>query len=331
MKHIPALDGLRAVSIMLVILAHTAPLGPARLELNETAARMGMALFFCLSGYLITTALLERPQVWPFLVKRVFRIVPALWLYLLLIVIFLGVNPQNALLNALFISNYAVAGLNDGPTGHLWSLCVEMQFYLAISLVVGLGGVRGVWLIPLAAIVVTGLRIDQAAAANINTHLRVDEILTGGCLALLLHHRRAGLQAWLAVPARAALLAAGFCALWIIASHPATAGLSAARAYATAAMVGVILLACPAPLVRPLSSRPAAYVARISYALYIYHPLMIYGAMNEGSSLMRYLVKRPVSWALTFAAAHLSTFYWEAPWQRFARERILRTPGRKSA
>ena len=45
-----------------------------------------------------------------------------------------------------------------------------------------------------------------------------------------------------------------------------------------------------------LESRPAAYIARISYALYIWHPLMVFGWMNTGSDLVRYLIKRPVSY-----------------------------------
>jgi peptidoglycan/LPS O-acetylase OafA/YrhL len=57
------------------------------------------------------------------------------------------------------------------------------------------------------------------------------------------------------------------------------------------------------------------YVANISYALYVIHPLTAYGWMNEGSVLIKYLLKRPISLVLTFTLAHLSTFYWERPWQ----------------
>ena len=50
---IPALDGLRAASILLVLAAHLLPLGPAVLQLNSTAGLSGMAIFFSLSGFLI--------------------------------------------------------------------------------------------------------------------------------------------------------------------------------------------------------------------------------------------------------------------------------------
>lgn len=43
--YVSCLDGVRAVSILLVLLAHTAPLGPKPWLLNAMAGRMGMALF----------------------------------------------------------------------------------------------------------------------------------------------------------------------------------------------------------------------------------------------------------------------------------------------
>ena len=74
-----------------------------------------------------------------------------------------------------------------------------------------------------------------------------------------------------------------------------------------------------------------AYIARISYALYVYHMLMIWGWMNDGSTMERYLLKRPLSFALTFAAAHVSTFYWERYWQTLARRLTQNRPARAPA
>jgi len=52
----------------------------------------------------------------------------------------------------------------------------------------------------------------------------------------------------------------------------------------------------------------------------VIHPATARGWL-EGSGLIdKYLIKRPVSFALTFALAHLSTFYWERPWTRLAKE-----------
>src|SRR5260370_7541265 len=80
----PALDGLRAISICLVLAAHLLPLGPKALHLNSTAGPMGMSLFFALSGYLIVSTL--RPATIPaFSVKLLPRFVPLPSLYILLL------------------------------------------------------------------------------------------------------------------------------------------------------------------------------------------------------------------------------------------------------
>jgi peptidoglycan/LPS O-acetylase OafA/YrhL len=91
------------------------------------------------------------------------------------------------------------------------------------------------------------------------------------------------------------------------------------RPYAT----GVLLLASlhygavhPETL---LASRPMRYIATISYALYVIHPATAHGWMSQGSSTTKYLLKRPISFALTFVLAHISTFYWESRWQSAAR------------
>lgn len=282
---------------------------------------MGMSLFFCLSGYLITTIMLARPDDLRFLVKRTARIVPSLWLYLLILVAFLGISPQAAVLNGLFLQNYLPPHLVEaGPVGHLWSLSVEMQFYLTIGIVVWLAGARGLWMIPVAALVITGLRIDQEVYRSTATHLRADEILSGGCLALLLHHWPPKRRAWLCGPFRGSLLLGLVFVLWTFSSHSMGGPLNYMRPYLAAGVVGLILISAPAALQNVLSSRCAAYIARISYALYIYHVLMVWGWMSEGSAVERYLVKLPVSWVLTWAAAHVSTFCWEAYWLRLVKD-----------
>ena len=57
-ERLPALDGLRAISILLVLACHMLPLGPKVLQLNEAAGAMGMSLFFALSGFLIVSGLI---------------------------------------------------------------------------------------------------------------------------------------------------------------------------------------------------------------------------------------------------------------------------------
>jgi len=77
----PILDGLRAVSILLVLTTHMLPLGPKAFQINETTGPMGMSLFFGLSGFLITRQLINNDNVREFLIRRCCRITPCLCLY----------------------------------------------------------------------------------------------------------------------------------------------------------------------------------------------------------------------------------------------------------
>lgn len=247
------------------------------------------------------------------------RIVPAVFLYLVILRIFLDLPWKAFALNMLFISNYFYDGLGVG-TGHLWSLCVEVHFYLAIGLLVWLFGRQAVWLVVPAAMIVTSLRIDTGVVSNINTHLRLDEILVGGLLALISMKygdrlRQIFAQPW--IPWTVLTLAA---LLFFISSHSAGGVLTYFRPYFTMCLVGVIIHSNLGGVTRLLEGRIAAYTAKISYALYIYHPLMIVGWMNTGSTMERYLFKRPISYALTWISAHLSSFVWEKYWQTKARE-----------
>ena len=73
MKRLPALDGLRAISILFVLSAHMLPLGPKAFHLNKSAGAMGMALFFALSGILVTSNLLTGQTVYDFFIRRLTR------------------------------------------------------------------------------------------------------------------------------------------------------------------------------------------------------------------------------------------------------------------
>lgn len=321
----PVLDGMRAFSILFVLTAHLLPLDPFLNGLNNAFGLMGMSLFFSLSGFLITSSLYRNTDVVSFLIKRIFRILPAFLMVISVVYLAgIGLTAKGYILNIFFISNYFYEGLGPG-TGHLWSICVEMQFYLAIALIVMALGRRGLWLIPVFAIAVTGLRIYEGVYANINTHLRVDEILFGGCLALYTIHRSNSkeIRALVKHRAIASVLLIGVCGLWLASSHSLSGALNYFRPILASTLVGLLLLGPYHFIQSRLSSKPLRYIASISYALYLYHPLMASGWLATGTSTERYLIKRPITFVLTWVAAHLSTYYWEAPWNKYARKNLI--------
>ena len=309
MPRIPALDGWRGISILLVMMGHLLPLGPKRWQLNGTAAADGMAIFFCLSGFLITSTLIYRPNVREFLIRRLCRIVPLSWAYTIIVLTALHASPRIMVAQLLFFSNYPPFYLTE-LTGHLWSLCVEVQFYLTIALLFALMRRRGLLLLPLLCLLVTALRVATHTQSSIVTHLRADEILAGACLAIMVERpgflriRQAMSSGW--IPMLLIPLA--------LASGAASSGsLQYLRPYLVALMVGQTLLLVPCRLERLLSSRKLAFVAEISYALYILHPLCAAGWLGTGPKLLRYPARFIAIGAVVMLAT-LSTKYYEHWW-----------------
>ncbi|MEH3159085.1 MAG: acyltransferase [Sphingomonas taxi] len=304
-RRLKMLDGWRALSILAVLAAHMLPLGPARWGLNGSAGAFGMAVFFTLSGFLIVSILLRDHDIGRFLVRRLARIVPLAWLALLLSLPLQHADAATWAANMLFYANLPPFRLVEWST-HFWSLCVEMQFYGAIALTVLVAGRRGLWLVPAAAATVTLARIATGTDVSIVTWLRVDEILAGGTLALIVHGDPAG-------PAIRILRRLPFWPLVVLAmlsAMPVTGWLNYARPYLVAASVGITILRPIGGLSRLLESRPAAYVAKVSYAVYIIHHFTLFGWLGSGDTLVKY-AKRPLCFAITFALAHLSTFHFE--------------------
>jgi peptidoglycan/LPS O-acetylase OafA/YrhL len=138
-----ALDGLRGISIILVILSHSLE----NFQLGGLASgiyfgKIGVYIFFVISGFLITTLLLKEKMKYGevslkgFYIRRSFRILPLVYLYLavlfLLNIIYnLKITGFSFLMSSLFLKNLQLKNL-DWYTNHLWSLAVEEQFYLII-------------------------------------------------------------------------------------------------------------------------------------------------------------------------------------------------------
>jgi peptidoglycan/LPS O-acetylase OafA/YrhL len=308
MPHFPVLDGWRGISILLVLLGHLLPLGPSQLQMNAAVAALGMAVFFTLSGFLITSTLLYRPSVREFLIRRVFRIVPLAWVFILVSLVAVKAPASYFPAELLFYANLPPFWLAD-ITGHLWSLCVEMQFYAAIALLFALFRRKGLYLLPLLCVAITLIRIVTHTKISIVTYKRVDEILAGACLVLLVAGDRESLLCRVLGKGNAAMLLA----LALLCSHPNAGSLNYIRPYVVACCVGCSLLRPEQRVTRMLTSRWLLYLAEISYALYVLHPIAAHGWFGSGSKLMRY-GKRVPALLLVFGAAHLSTFYYEHFW-----------------
>lgn len=302
------LDGWRGISILLVLAAHFLPLGPKLWNLNVGTGLLGMALFFILSGFLVTHFLLNHYGVVDFLIRRFFRILPLVWLYMGLVFLIYPAPGDTMAAHFLFYANYPPKPLIP-VTDHLWSLCVEMHFYLGIALLVALLKQRGLLLIPVLCVAFTLLRVEYGMHYSVITHFRVDEVLAGATLALIYNDRLGGGLRHLLQRAFLPLLLL----LLLVSCHPDSGFMNYLRPYLAAATVGCTLFNPHTRVAQWLGNRVLLYIATISYALYVLHFLLADTWLGSGERWEKY-AKRPLFFVALFISAHISTFYYEQKW-----------------
>ena len=281
----PALDGLRGVAVILVVLSH------ADVPHLGGAGQVGVTVFFTLSGFLIATLLFEehenshRISLRRFYRRRFFRLAPALLAVAAVTSLFAlatrapWVTPREVL-GAVFYCSNVLAFF--GPVGgahmlhHTWSLVIEEQFYLVWPAVTILAWRRRTALLAVLLVAAGGslaLRCvlwNDGAGDNrvlFGTDTRVDGILLGCALAVSL---RGGLWMRSRGRGRAAvvmgLACITFLAVWS-SDAVMTVGLTLAALASAMVIVGVLANGD----VRALTLRPVAWLGRRSYGLYLWH------------------------------------------------------------
>lgn len=134
MKRIPSLDGLRAISISLVVVGHWVSLHYGS-QIALSYAILGVRIFFIISGYLITSLLLKEHArtsticLRDFYIRRSYRILPAAFVFMLPVFVFYRhqLRWYDLAAGILYLANFDPG--RPWFMGHLWSLSVEEQFY----------------------------------------------------------------------------------------------------------------------------------------------------------------------------------------------------------
>ncbi|MGH9412497.1 MAG: acyltransferase family protein [Terriglobales bacterium] len=274
--HIPALDGLRGLAIILVLLHHCEPrLRSLGLGTVSAWGWVGVNLFFVLSGFLITGILLDertQPHFFRnFYARRGLRIWPLYFLVVPLVYFTFGphsswIGSRPGWLYFLFYVQNLVPGLN-GALYPTWSLAIEEQFYLVWAPLV-----RFVPQKLLAAL----LLVVLASGAGLRTHLfgslppihtlyHLDGLAAGCLLAMAIRTWHASAARWRAAGwiATAVGLGGAFAAAL---DRPPLLNTCFAVGFA-----GILLLAASAPAIPGLSWRPLRFLGKISYGVYLTH------------------------------------------------------------
>lgn len=146
-KTYPSLNGLRGVSILLVLFCHLMVLYYPNAFTNiypvYRFGALGVEIFFVISGFLITSLCIKEKvqtgdiSLRSFYIRRILRILPVAYLYLIVmiflnIVFHLEIHYLRFVFAAVFLMNLSLSGQlsSDWYTGHYWSLSTEEQFYL---------------------------------------------------------------------------------------------------------------------------------------------------------------------------------------------------------
>jgi peptidoglycan/LPS O-acetylase OafA/YrhL len=207
---IPSLDGLRALSIILVILSHGAWFFGLRIEYNPFFhfivgdGTHGVAVFFVISGYLITNLLLREVRttgtisLTRFYFRRSMRIFPPFYVFMAVMAIFWAIHwiPEHwpSFLAALTYTWAYYPHAHGYYIHHTWSLSIEEQFYLLWPLSVLLF-YRRQKLIAVSMLMILGMPVLRLAIYFVVPFLRgteyfmihgwADTIMVGCLLALL--------------------------------------------------------------------------------------------------------------------------------------------------
>jgi peptidoglycan/LPS O-acetylase OafA/YrhL len=287
-KILPELDGLRGLAVLGVIFYHC----HSRLEGTWVADASlwgwaGVNLFFVLSGFLITSILLdarEKPRYYHnFYGRRALRIWPV---YVLVLVVcyanapwFIGPSVLDAVKAApwlayiFFVQNLFHLSLPPaiGPT---WSLAIEQQYYLLWA--PGVRWLRRPWMLGLvltAALVCSPLvrHLNPVWMWTLPTHtlIKLDGIALGSLLALGLYTLALSRRAWLWIGLGG--FAAGMAAAATVAGGTSFLDTALAAGFAGAVLAAIASTGARNPLSAALRRGPLAFYGRISYGLYMTH------------------------------------------------------------
>lgn len=325
MKHRAEIDGLRALAVVPVILFH------AGFELFS-GGFVGVDVFFVISGYLITTILIEdieskRFSIINFYERRARRILPALFFVMLVCIPFawMWMLPSqmkdfslSLVAVSLFVSNilfwqesgYFTAAAEEKPLLHTWSLSVEEQYYILFPIFLVLawyfGKNRVFWMIVVMAAI--SLLISEWGwrnKATANFYLaptRVWELFAGSIAAFIVQKKSVQKNNALALLGLAAII---FSIFFYDETTPFPS------VYALVPVLGVVLLVLYAEkdtlVAKLLSNKAFVGIGLISYSAYLWHqPLLAFARINATHELPVFLTA-----TLVFCSLALGYLSWK--------------------
>ncbi|MEI9940887.1 MAG: acyltransferase family protein [Pseudomonadota bacterium] len=345
LRHVPALDGLRGLALLGVLLFHANGALPG--------GYLGVDLFFVLSGFLITSLLLAehretgRIALGPFWIRRARRLFPALLSLMPVVAVYgryfarkdelLAVRAQ-ALAALAYVANWQAIFRHQSywqlfaapsPLEHTWSLSIEEQFYLVWPLLVCfvlrrragralLGVCLTLSVLSMAAMLFL-FDPGNTTRAYLGTDTRMSGILLGSALATLISpNDHFGARAVRALDLCGLFAVLGLGIAW--ATLRGTNPFLYHGGFWLTELGALALIACAIAgerswLSRALAIRPLTWLGTISYGVYLWHwPVNVF-LTTERTHLHGFFL-HALHFALTFAIAIASYRFLEQPIRR---------------
>jgi peptidoglycan/LPS O-acetylase OafA/YrhL len=333
-SHLPSLDGMRAISILLVIVAHTSDVVDRESNYFFLLGQLGVSVFFVISGLLITWLMIrERDATGAFslrnfYIRRFLRILPVFWLLLLAVTALkvshvISIEWLDILRALTFTHNYPLHMHRPGNYSfwltHTWSLSLEEQFYLVwpglfailrpkhaarLAVILAFSGsllrIANYYLLPsLRGVVGTAFQT------------RIDILMAGCASAFLLES-----PAWRArikkIPVWPALAATSF---FLLVADPffmnhfglhsranaiASLIIPTFEALGIALTLLVVVAGRPGTAFRLLNWRASSHIGKLSYSMYIWQQLFL--APHSVTRLFALLWRLPAIYLVSFCS-----------------------------
>ena len=310
--HIRGFDGLRAISIILVIITHLGVYNDLP-DQHFVRVRMwplfsggtGVNIFFTLSGFLITRLLIIEKlragsiDLKRFYLRRFMRLTPPFVLFMIINIVlvllgFFEISAFGMLASFFYLYNFIPTTLYNGHLGHTWSLAVEEQFYLFWPLIIN-GISRKItyyiafYLIFISAIVLlfmsdieipgtrTGIKLNDAFHASRLFIPAVGPIMIGSVFAFIHERKNVLFQNWIWC-APILYLFPLWSPIMLIEAAPII------QSFGVGITLSWVVVHQEAAFISVLEWSPLAYIGRISYGIYLYH--VIFMGMGRGAGLI---------------------------------------------
>lgn len=287
------LDFIRGIAILLVINYHAMTLDGAggwvqdALALGKRVGWMGVDLFFVLSGFLVGGLLVQELaksgniRVGRFLLRRMFKIWPAYYFYILFQIVTRR-HPLNTFCwqNLLNIQNYAGTSLN-----HTWSLAVEEHFYLLLPIVLlwiyrnrytGTHVIRVLLSICAVVLLIRTISFFVTGPAGLqwDTHTRLDSLLFGVVLSYAMYASRSRFDRLLAMRWLLSALSVLVFVVGVFSGSRESAYMSTLGYTVNYICFGALMLLIygyQGSLIRTPIYAATAWIGRYSYGIYLWH------------------------------------------------------------